>query len=68
MELQKKFIRDEAGELSDDEKKTILQIIKRHDSKLILTYADGSRIILDKLPDNIIGQIYNFMQHKLNIS
>jgi len=59
------FICDNVIYLSKDDKLELLKIIKRHDGLLLKKFSDGTRIILNKLPDEVVKSIYNLIQYKL---
>lgn len=53
--------------LTRADKIAILKIIKRNDSVKLHRYPDGTRVILNQVPDNVVKMIYEFMKHKLNL-
>lgn len=66
MNLEKEFIKNEASNLPIDDRLIILQIIAKHDIELIQTFPDGSRINLDRLPENVILLLYNRIKYMLD--
>lgn len=63
----KQIICREANSLTDSDKKTVRNIIKRKSSKHIKVFSDGIRINLDLLNDDVIIELYNFIKYKLNL-
>lgn len=63
----KLFIRKYSDELTLDNKKSILQLLKsKIDNNKIKEVSDGIRIDLDVLNDNIIKELYSLVKYKLN--
>jgi len=55
----------DALNLDKENRVHVAKIIYRHNQELIHMKADGCRIILNKLPEEVINEIYNFIQYKL---
>jgi hypothetical protein len=64
MDSIKEFICYEAVDLPREYALDILKLVKRHSPNAIQKFPDGTRINLDKLPDNINRQIYEYIKHK----
>jgi len=67
MDLKKEIICAEAIHLSHEDKIHVLKMIKRYDPQLLNRFPDGTRILLNKLPDTMNQAIYDYINHKLNI-
>jgi hypothetical protein len=67
MDIYRGIICDEVIHLTRDDKLIILKILKRHDSGKVKRFPDGTRIILNKVPDDVIKTIYNFIKRRLNL-
>jgi hypothetical protein len=67
MDTYRAMICDEVIHLSKEEKIFILKILKRHDSGKVKKFPDGTRIILNKVPDDVIKSIYDFVKRRLNL-
>ena len=70
IETKKKYIIDNSNNMDYPDRLKLLQIIKLHvySIKDIKENADGSRINLDKLNDDIITKLYHIIISKLNIN
>ena len=67
MEQKKEFIINSCTRLQYPDKMFVLNIIKNHiDTPCITEGADGCRINLDKLPDELIIRLFNIVENKLN--
>ncbi len=67
MEIEKEFIISESSNLDNDDRVEILMIVKRYDVKYVIEKKDGCRVRLDKLPEDAVMQIYDFMRRRLEI-
>jgi len=67
MDQKKLYIINSCTRLQYHDKMFILNTIKNHiDNNLITESADGCRINLDKLPDDLILRIFNIVENKIN--
>jgi hypothetical protein len=67
--IKKLEIKNIANELTYDDRLYVLQILKQHlHVKKIIEHADGCRINLDCLNDDIINKIHYIIKTKLTIS
>lgn len=64
-EIKMQSIVQDAPNLDKDSRVTVAKIIYRHDPNLLFFKIDGSRCILNNLPENVINEIYNFIENKL---
>ena len=63
---KKTYIITEARNLDYDDKLYVLDILRQHiPIKCIKQHADGSRINLDRLEENIINKIYHIIVTKI---
>ena len=53
--------------LNREDRLEILKIVGRYDKDAIKRFSDGSRIILNKLPEQTVKDIYNFIQRRLKL-
>lgn len=67
MEYEKSVICGEINQLDKAGRIQILTIIKNYDPSKIQRFADGSRINLDKLPDEVITTIYTKIKYILDL-
>jgi len=58
----------EVVNLSDEDKKTLMIMVKRHDAHLLKRFPDGTRIVLNKLPPKVVENMYNFVKRRLNLN
>ena len=67
--IKKLNIKNRANELTYEDRLYVLQILKQHlQMSKIIEHADGCRINLDSLTDDIINKIYYIIKMKLKIS
>jgi hypothetical protein len=67
--IKKLNIKNRANELAYEDRLYVLQILKQHlPMSKIIEHADGCRINLDSLTDDIINKIYHIIKMKLKIS
>jgi tRNA(Ser,Leu) C12 N-acetylase TAN1 len=67
--IKKLNIKNRANELAYEDRLYVLQILKQHlPISKIIEHADGCRINLDSLTDDIINKIYHIIKMKLKIS
>lgn len=66
MDSYYEFIKDEVIHISKSDKDEIMKMVKRYDPKKIISFPDGSRIRLDRLPEDLVKKIYDFIKHKIN--
>ena len=64
-EVQMQSIVRDALNLDRENRKQVMLMIRRHNSSAVNFKADGCRIILNKLPEELIREIYNFIQYKI---
>jgi hypothetical protein len=64
-EVQMQMIAGEGRNMSPEDAKRIMQMIHRYNPDVLNFKQDGCRIILNKLPDKLINEIYNFIQYKI---
>lgn len=64
-EIKKQYICSEVLHLTQSDKIKILSIVMRYDKNLVKSFKDGSRINLEKLPENIIVNIYDYIHYKV---
>lgn len=64
-EVQMQSIVRDAINLDKDDKIQVMLMVRRYDSKLINFNVDGCRIILNRLPEEVIKEIHNFIKYKL---
>lgn len=67
IESMKDTIVDEAPHLSRDQYIEILTMIKSH-TNAISTHNDGTRVNLDKLPQEAVTSIYTYVAAKLGLN
>ena len=67
MEIEKEFIVSESSNLDREDRIEILNIVKRYDIKFIKEKRDGSRVRLDRLPEDAVMQIYDFVRRRIEI-
>lgn len=66
--LKKLMIKDKANDLVYDDRLYVLQILKQHLSpEKIIENADGCRVNLDTLPDELISKIHHIINTRLEI-
>lgn len=66
---KKQEIQNNACELAYADRLYVLQILKQHIPKhAIIEHADGCRINLDCISDDIINKIHHIVKSKMNIS
>ena len=65
-EIQMRAIVRDVLNLPKDDCVHIMRMIKRHDSSLLIFQNDGCRVILNRLPAELITEIHNFVQYKLH--
>jgi hypothetical protein len=58
------IVRD-AINLNKEDRVQVMLMIRRHNSNLPNFQVDGCRIILNKLPEELINKIFNFIQYKI---
>lgn len=67
--IKKHNIKNRANELAYEDRLYVLQILKQHlPMSKIIEHADGCRINLDNLTDDIINKIHHIIKIKLKIS
>jgi hypothetical protein len=67
--IKKINIKNRANDLAYDDRLYVLQILKQHLSmSKIIEHADGCRINLDNLTDDIINKVHHIIKMKLEIS
>ena len=64
-EVQMQSIVKDALNLDKENRRQVMLMIRRHNSSVVNFKADGCRIILNKLPKELIQEIYNFIQYKI---
>lgn len=65
--FKKIFILDNVNELQLHDRREILQMIYNSPSRSKLTEkGSGTQIKLEEIPDSLIGNIYEYMNKKLN--
>jgi len=65
MDAEMNFILSESPNLDYEDRIEILIIVKQYGTENIIERKDGSRIRLNKLPEEAVIQIYNFMKRRL---
>lgn len=65
MNAEVDFILSESPNLDYEDRIEILVIVKQYGTENIIERKDGSRIRLNKLPDEAVAQIYDFMRRRL---
>ena len=66
--LKKIYITNNAEELVYEDRLYLLNILKQHlPEEKITENADGCRINLDSLPDEIINKLHYIMKNKLRV-
>ena len=67
--IKKINIKNRANEMAYDDRLYVLQILKQHlPMSKIIEHADGCRINLDSMTDDIINKIHHIIKTKLEIS
>lgn len=64
-EIKMQSIVQNAPNLNLENRKAVAKIIYRHDPKVLFFKIDGSRCILNNLPEEVINEMYNFIENKL---
>jgi hypothetical protein len=67
MQVYKEIICAEAVNLSKEDKRAIIRIVKKHDKEKAKRVGGGTRIVLDYLPDNVVKDIYTLIRVKLEL-
>lgn len=65
MDAEIDFILSESKNLSVQDRIEILTIIQQYGNNYIIEKKDGCRILLNKLPSEIVLRIYDYMRRKL---
>lgn len=66
-EIRMQAITQDALNLDKENRILVAKIIYRYNPDLVYIKADGCRTILNKLPEEVINEIYNFIQYKLKL-
>jgi len=57
----------DALKLEKENRILVAKMIYRYNSDLVYLKADGCRIILNTLPEELITKIYKFIQYKIQV-
>jgi hypothetical protein len=65
---KQRYIVFNSKDLSIPDRKIIIDNILINNTDSFRKGADGTRVLLTKIPDSVIDNIYNFMKSKLEVS
>jgi hypothetical protein len=67
MDSIKRTIVAEGRNLTDADKREIIRKVKQTNPETLKSSRNGTHIILNKLPDSVVTDIYDFIRKRLNL-